>query len=115
MASDDVDRFDRDLFEADFVKLERALKLTSLQDKYVPKEPVDDEDLLASMLTSRVIAKLLTPEDSKIPDEIEELIKTLVSEMPEDEARRAAVVAKRRAQEWLKELQGLVPDDGYEE
>lgn len=94
--------FDRAEFEAGFAKLDRVLRLQAIQNKYVSKEPEDDEDLLANMLAARVIAK--TQMNDKVSNELETMIRQWVHVMPPDAARRAAVTAKERAEEWLNEI-----------
>tara|TARA_X000001036_G_scaffold232221_1_gene216950 strand:- start:1258 stop:1602 length:345 start_codon:yes stop_codon:yes gene_type:complete len=94
--------FDRAEFEAGFAKLDRVLRFQAIQNRYVSKEPEDDEDLLANMLAARVIAK--TQMNAKVSSELEEMIRKWVHVMPPDAARRAAVTAKGRAEEWLKEI-----------
>ena len=94
--------FDRTEFEAGFAKLDRVLRFQTIQDKYVSKEPEDDEDLLANMLAARVIAK--TQMNDKVSNELETMIRQWVHVMPPDAARRAAVTAKERAEEWLNEI-----------
>lgn len=120
MDRDGEGRFDRAEFEAGFAKLDRALRFQAIQDKYVSKEPEDDEDLLASMLAARVIA--ITQKNDKVSSELEKMIRKWVHEMPPEAARRAAVTAKERTEEWLNEIaemEGIVespdPDDGSEE
>ena len=93
---------DRTEFEAGFAKLDRVLRFQAIQDKYVSKEPEDDEDLLANMLAARVIAK--TQMNDKVSNELETMIRQWVHVMPPDAARRAAVTAKERAEEWLNEI-----------
>ena len=95
-------RFDPAEFEAGFAKLDRALRFQAIQDKYISKEPEDDEDLLASMLAARVIA--ITQKNDKVSSELEKMIRTRVHAMPPEAARRAAVIAKERAEEWLDEI-----------
>ena len=102
MGRDDEGRFDRAEFEAGFVKLDRALRFQAIQDKYISKEPEDDEDLLASMLAARVIA--ITQKNDKVSSELEKMIRKRVHEIPPEAARRAAVIAKERAEEWLNEI-----------
>ena len=41
--------FDRAEFEAGFAKLDRVLRFQAIQNRYVSKEPEDDEDLLANL------------------------------------------------------------------
>ena len=94
--------FDRTEFEAGFAKLDRVLRFQAIQDKYVSKEPEDDEDLLANMFAARVIAK--TQMNDKVSNELETMIRQWVHVMPPDAARRAAVTAKERAEEWLNEI-----------
>ena len=94
--------FDRAEFEAGFAKLDRVLRFQAIQDKYVSKEPEDDEDLLANMLAARVIAK--TQMNDKVSNELETMIRQWVHVMPPDAARRAAVAAKELAEEWLNEI-----------
>jgi len=94
--------FDRAEFEAGFAKLDRVLRFQAIQDKYVSKEPEDDEDLLANMLAARVIAK--TQMNDKVSNELETMIRKWVHVMPPDAARRAAVAAKELAEEWLNEI-----------
>ena len=94
--------FDRAEFEAGFAKLDRVLRFQAIQNRYVSKEPEDDEDLLANMLAARVIAK--TQMNDKVSNELETMIRQWVHVMPPDAARRAAVTAKERAEEWLNEI-----------
>ena len=98
----DDGRFDRAEFEAGFAKLDRVLRFQAIQDKYVSKEPEDDEDLLANMLAARVIAK--TQMNDKVSNELETMIRKWVHVMPPDASRRAAVTAKELAEEWLNEI-----------
>ena len=102
MGCDAEGGFDRAEFEAGFAKLDRALRFQAIQDKYISKEPEDDEDLLASMLAARVVA--ITQKNDKVSSELEKMIRMWVDEMPPEAARRAAVIAKERAEEWLKEI-----------
>ena len=125
MDKDDAGGFDWDEFEVAFAKLERDLKLTFLQSKYVPMDPDDKEGLLAGLLAWRVITKASTFEESSaslVADYlalVDELIETMVSGMSEDELKRAGVVGKRRAEEWFKEIKDtgvpVVNDDSSEE
>ena len=101
---------------SELMTTERALALAAIHDKYVKKEPVDDEDMLAVMLAWRAVNKRLDEDnlnevflDAVV--ELEELIEKMVSELPHDASRRAAVIANRRAQEWLKELEAVLNDD----
>ena len=94
--------FDRTEFEAGFAKLDRVLRFQAIQNRYVSKEPEDDEDLLANMLAARVIAK--TQMNDKVSNELETMIRKWVHVMPPDAARRAAVTAKERAEQWLNEI-----------
>ena len=80
----------------------KALRFQAIQDKYISKEPEDDEDLLANMLAARVIA--ITQKNDKVSSELEKMIRKWVHEMPPEAARRAAVTAKERAEEWLNEI-----------
>ena len=102
MGCDGEGRFDRAEFEAGFAKLDRALRFQAIQDKYISKEPEDDEDLLANMLAARVIA--ITQKNDKVSGELEKMIRKWVHEMPPEAARRAAVTAKERAEQWLNEI-----------
>ena len=94
--------FDRAEFEAGFAKLDRVLRFQAIQNRYVSKEPEDDEDLLANMLAARVIAK--TQMNDKVSNELETMIRQWVHVMPPDAARRAAGTAKERAEQWLNEI-----------